>query len=188
VLTEDPPTHAMMQDKSRRKRFIEIFSGRDGRFAILPWNLPGGGLERLLLERNDHNSDVEIWTDEISWDYPIDTSAPYDAPVLARQLFLLDDEVSECFLRPIALALLEYRTEFLPVDCVDSSLIVDGFRDALCLLTVTLIGLPDGSLAPNMPPPLTYEDLLVRVRMKKVPEEGDECVSLIGLQPDHAVG
>lgn len=177
VLGESQTINHFAPSEARWSLFIFMFSGRDSRFAVAQDNMPGGALEHRLAEFLDYDLDDQSWTDEKNWSYPIPSDAPYSAPVLTRLLFLFQDERSFA-IEPIGRALMELRTEFLPSDYINAS-IPEHFCDVLGETVELLLGIPDGMLRANMELPLTYEELLVRARMKRLPEEGAGTIELI---------
>lgn len=182
VLGDVPGTYPPQRNMVRWARFCEIFSGRDDRFAIINWNAPGGGLEQSLVEFMGHDQDDESWNDGVTYQWPLNLDNPLDSPRLMRLLFLFLDETSHGCLLPLAEALMDFREEH-DESIWESPYVVDTFRDVLCRNTEILLGLPDNMLRDVTEPPCDYVNLLIRVRMREIPEEGESSISLIGLQP-----
>lgn len=113
ILNEEPPQPGQWHDWQwwRRKNFLTIFSGRDDRFAYIPDNLPGAGLEKRMLKQAeawwfsdcekmayfknssdlaypdfDPNRWVAGYGGVANWNYPIDPADPASAPLLMRLL------------------------------------------------------------------------------------------------------
>lgn len=162
----------------RWHRFIEIFSGRDARFAVGMENLPGGSLERRIADFLEIDLEDPDWWKDREWSWPIPSDAPETAPVLARLLYLFQSERSDGGLLPIAQALMDLRTEFLPEDYRDGT-VVENFAKLLGQTIEVLLGLPEGMLTAVMEPAVSWENLLVRVRMKVLPEAGSTTIELI---------
>ena len=111
ILDEEPADSDLTRNFRRRASFLTIFSGRDDRFAYLPDNMPGAGLEKRLLKqaqgwwfsdyermdyfKNSSNLDypdfdpgrwVRRFEGMPDWHYPIDSADPSSAPLLMRLL------------------------------------------------------------------------------------------------------
>lgn len=111
VLDEEPSDSGQVRNFRRRANFLTIFSTRDDRFAYLPDNMPGAGLEKRLLKQAegwwfqdykrmeyfkngsnlaypdfDPNRWVRRFEGMPDWHYPIDSADPASAPLLMRLL------------------------------------------------------------------------------------------------------